>query len=479
METLSPVVIEQWHDEADVLVVGLGAAGVCAAIEAKRVGADVLVVERASGGGGTTASAAGHVYAGGGTPVQQAVGVEDSVEAMFNYLMSVTPEPDAEKIRLYCEGSVAHFNWLEEQGVPFNRSFYREKHVVQPTDECLIWSGNEKVWPYSNKALAAARGHKVAREGEEGGFLLMERLINTLETLGARFEFNAGVKQLISDDKGEIVGVQFKQFDAIRNVKVSKGVVLAAGGFSMNQEMLSEYCPKLANDAVHKQGNPFDDGSGIKLGQSAGGVLCHMDGCLVTSPIYPETQLIKGILVNEQGKRFVNEDSYHSKTTDAIINQPNGKAYLIVDSECFGRPSMMGQELIDGYETVAEMEKDLKLPEGSLQQTLDQYNQGAVKGEDGEFHKHVDWLTPLNHAPYAAFECSLGKAVFVGFTLGGLKTSIDGEVLNSKGAVIPGLYAAGACASNIAQDGAGYSSGTCIGEATFFGRRAGKKAALS
>jgi succinate dehydrogenase/fumarate reductase flavoprotein subunit len=132
------------------------------------------------------------------------------------------------------------------------------------------------------------------------------------------------------------------------------------------------------------------------------------------------------------------------------------------------------QTLIDAWESVAEMERDLGLPEGNLQQTISRYNEGAAEGEDPEQHKHPDWLQPIVEAPFAALQCSLGQSAYVGFTLGGLKVSVDGEVLDVDGGAIAGLYAAGACASNIAQDGRGYSSGTCLGEASFFGRRAGR-----
>ena len=94
-------------------------------------GAEVLVLERGSGGGGLTANAAGHLYLGGGTRVQKAVGIEDSVEDMMAYLLAVTPDPDVEKIRLYCEQSVEHFDWLVAQGVPFNDTMYKGKHVLQ------------------------------------------------------------------------------------------------------------------------------------------------------------------------------------------------------------------------------------------------------------------------------------------------------------------------------------------------------------
>ncbi len=476
-EVLNFADIEKWDHNTDVVVVGFGSAGGCAAIEAVRAGAKVLILERASGGGGTTALAAGHFYLGGGTRVQKACGIDDTVEDMFNYLMAVTPDPDEAKIRLYCNESVEHFNWLVEHGVLFNDSMYKSKHVVQPTDECLIWSGNEKVWPYIEKAKPAPRGHKVAKEGEQGGGFLMERLIEYVKKAEIPVEYNAGACALIVDADKRIVGVQYKQFGEFKQVLAKKGVILAAGGFAMNDAMLKEYCPQLATRATYKQGNPFDDGSGIQLGLAVGGQAIHMDGCLLTSPIYPPENLLKGVLINAEGKRFVTEDSYHAKTTLAMAQQPGGTVYLIVDNEIFARPQLMGQKLIDAAESYEELEGILKLPTGSLVATMKSYNEHAANGEDPEFHKYHDWLKPLDQGPFGAFECSYGKAPYVGFTLGGLKTSIDAEVLDHNDQPIPGLYAAGACASNIAQDGIGYSSGTCIGEGTFFGRRAGRFAA--
>ncbi len=466
-----------WHDEADVLVIGFGAAGSCAAIEARDHGGDVLVLERASGVSGTTCAATGHFYLGGGTQPQLANGIEDSAEDMFNYLMANTPEPEEDKIRLYCENSVDHFEWLLQQGVPFNNGFYTKKHYEQPTDECLIWSGNEKAWPFNEQAKPAPRGHKVEKVGSEGGGLVMQRLTARAEAMGVRFQFDANVRNLVVDGDGCIVGIRYTHFKEERFVKARKGIVLAAGGFAMNQTMLEQYCPRLADASVFKQGNPNDDGAGIQLGLAAGGEAIHMDGALITAPFYPPESLLKGILVNKHGKRFINEDSYHARTMSACLEQPDGIAYLITDEPHFARPEIQMQELIDGWETVEEMETALELPEGALVETMANYNRHAANGEDPEYHKYSDWLAPLDRAPYAALQCSLGKSVYVGFTLGGLRVSKDGEVIGkSSGSSIPGLYAAGACASNIAQDGAGYSSGTCIGESTFFGRRAGRHA---
>ena len=151
-----------FDEVADVIVVGMGVAGACAAIEAHEAGADVLVIERTSGGGGSSAMAGGYVYFGGGTRVQKANGFDDTVEDMFNYIMAVTPEPnDAEKIRLYCENSVAHFDWMERQGVPFNDRFFPGKDPEHPTNETLSWTGNEDASPFNDIAKPVPRGHKI------------------------------------------------------------------------------------------------------------------------------------------------------------------------------------------------------------------------------------------------------------------------------------------------------------------------------
>jgi succinate dehydrogenase/fumarate reductase flavoprotein subunit len=118
--------------EADVVVIGFGIAGGCAAVEAASAGASVLVMERAAVAGGTSAMAGGHFYLGGGTAVQRATGHKDSPDEMHAYLMAVTPEPEADKVRAYADGSVEHCDWLEGLGFAFERSYYPEKAVIQP-----------------------------------------------------------------------------------------------------------------------------------------------------------------------------------------------------------------------------------------------------------------------------------------------------------------------------------------------------------
>ncbi|HZQ32098.1 MAG TPA: FAD-binding protein, partial [Mycobacterium sp.] len=252
--------------------------------------------------------------------------------------------------------------------------------------------------------------------------------------------------------------------------------VIAAGGFVMNPEMVAEYTPKLA-EKPFVLGNTYDDGLGIRLGVSAGGALKHMDQAFMTAPAYPPAILLTGIIVNKLGQRFVAEDSYHSRTSGFVMDQPDSAAFLIVDEDHLERPEFPLVPLIDGWETVEEMEKALGIPQGNLVATLNRYNEHARHGEDPDFHKQPEFLAPQDKAPWGAFDMSLGKAMYSGFTVGGLATSVDGEVLRADGSAIAGLYAAGACASNIAQDGKGYASGTQLGEGSFFGRRAGAHAA--
>ena len=467
--------ITEWSDDVDVVVVGFGIGGGCAAVSAAATGARVLVLERAAVAGGTTALAGGHFYLGGGTAVQQATGHADSAEEMYKYLVAMSRDPEHDKIRAYCEGSVEHFDWLEELGVHFERTYYPEKAVIQPNTEGLMYTGNEKVWPYKDMAVPAPRGHKVPVPGDtQGAAMVVDLLLKRAAELGVQIRYETGATNLIVED-GAVIGVAWKSFGATGAVR-APSVVIAAGGFVMNPDMVAKFTPELA-EKLFVLGNTYDDGLGIRLGVSAGAATKHMDQSFITAPVYPPAVLLTGIIVNKLGQRFVAEDSYHSRTSGFVMDQPDSAAYLIVDEAHLQRPTFPLIKFIDGWETVAQMEADLGIPAGNLVATLDRYNEYAAKGEDPDFHKQPEFLAPQDHGPWAAFDLSLGKAMYSGFTVGGLATSVDGQVLREDGSVIAGLYAAGACASNIAQDGKGYSSGTQLGEGSFFGRRAGTHAA--
>lgn len=474
--------VSSWSDDVDVVVIGFGIGGGCAAVSAAAAGARVLVLERAAEAGGTTVMAGGHFYLGGGTAVQQATGHADSPDEMYKYLVAVSREPEHDKIRAYCDGSVEHFNWLEALGFQFERSYYPEKAVIQPNTEGLMYTGNEKVWPFLNEAVPAPRGHKVPVPGDtQGAKMVIDLLLKRAEELGVEIRYETGATGLITggsarpDDAGAVTGVTWKRFTESGAIK-AKSVVIAAGGFVMNPDMVARHTPKLV-EKPFVLGNTYDDGLGIRLGMSAGGATKHMDQVFITAPVYPPSILLTGIIVNKDGKRFVAEDSYHSRTSGFVMDQPDSAAFLIVDETHMRKPQVPLVPLIDGWESVSEMEAALGIPTGNLVETLERYNTHAARGEDPDFHKQPPFLAPQDTGPWGAFDLSLGKAMYAGFTVGGLATSVDGEVLRADGSAVPGLYAAGACAANIAQDGKGYASGTQLGEGSFFGRRAGTHAA--
>jgi 3-oxo-5alpha-steroid 4-dehydrogenase len=486
-ETVDAAEVTAWSDEVDVLVIGFGIAGGCAAVSAAAAGARVLVLEAAAAAGGTSSMAGGHFYLGGGTAVQQATGHADSADEMYKYLVAVSREPELDKIRAYCDDSVEHFNWLEDLGFQFERSYCPDKVVVPPGTEGLSYTGNEKVWPFCEQAKPAPRGHSVPVPGELGGAaMVIDLLLKRAAELGVQIRYETRATNLIVDD-GSVVGARWKHFTDAGAVKAN-AVIIAAGGFAMNPEMVAEYTPALGQQRRTKHhglvapyilGNPNDDGLAIRMGVSAGGVARDLDQMFITAAAYPPAVLLTGLAVNKEGKRFVAEDSYHSRTSAFVLEQPDQAAYLIVDEAHTQMPSMPLIRFIDGWETVAEMATALGIPEGNLAATLDRYNQYAAAGEDPDFHKQPEFLAAQDNGPWAAFDMSLGRAMYSGFTMGGLAVTIDGQVLTDAGSVIPGLYAAGACASNIAQDGKGYASGTQLGEGSFFGRRAGAHAARS
>ncbi|KUH93249.1 FAD-binding protein [Mycobacterium sp. IS-3022] len=484
-DTIAAADVTAWSDEADVVVIGFGIAGGCAAVSAAAEGARVLVLEKAADAGGTTSMAGGHFYLGGGTAVQRATGHDDSPEEMYKYLVAMSREPEHDKIRAYCDGSVEHFEWLEALGFEFERSYYPGKVVVPPGTEGLSYTGNEKVWPFCEQANPAPRGHSVPVPGELGGAaMVIDLLVKRAADLGVQVRYETGATNLVVEDGG-VVGVQWKHFSETGVVR-AKAVVIAAGGFAMNPEMVAQYTPALGQKRKTKHhgevepyilGNPNDDGLGIRLGVSAGGVAKNLDQLFITAAAYPPEILLTGIIVNKNGERFVAEDSYHSRTSAFVLEQPEQTAYLIVDEAHMEMPEMPLIKFLDGWETIEEVEAALGIPNGKLVATLNRYNEHAARGEDPDFHKQPEYVAAQDNGPYAVFDLSLGRAMYSGFTMGGLAVSIDGEVLREDGSAVPGLYAAGACASNIAQDGKGYASGTQLGEGSFFGRRAGAHAA--
>jgi succinate dehydrogenase/fumarate reductase flavoprotein subunit len=463
--------------EHDVVVVGHGGAGAAAAIEAARAGADTLVLERMSGGGGTTALSTGVCYFGGGTAVQKACGFEDSVPDMIDFVrLAAGRGCDEERIRLFCEGSAAHFAWFQSLGVEFKESYTAEKTTHPFTDDCLHFSGNELVHPFVEQARPAPRGHKPARPGEAGAYL-MQVLVRATQQAGARTVYDCRVGRLIQTESGRVVGVEAMLDGRTTFVKAGRAVVLCAGGFIMNDEMLSKHAPTLLR-CNYKAGSAGDDGAGILIGMGAGADAVNMSEGLVLNAYYPPGSHAKGIIVNAQGQRFVNEDAYIGRASDAMLHKADGRAWLIVDNEIYGK-TQVPHRLAAVEDSFADLEKSLAMPEGELVHTIDFYNRHAAQGEDPLFRKAEAYLRPLSTPPYAALDCTTEGSIYGALTLGGLATTATGEVLDAQGRIIAGLSAAGRNAAGVCREGRTYASGLSIADATFFGRLAGKQAAAA
>jgi len=466
--------IEGFERETDVLVVGLGCAGACASLEAADAGAEVLALERASAGGGTSALSGGVIYLGGGTAVQREAGFEDSAEDMYRYLMaSAGPRPDEKKVAAFSEGSLEHFAWLVAQGLEFKPVFYPHYSGEPPNEDGLVYSGSENAWPYNEIARPAPRGHCPRTPGAAGG-LLMQTLLRAVSASPVEVVNDARCESLVRDDDGGIVGVVARIDGRRVPLRARRGVILTTGGFINDDEMLSRHAPLLRR-CRFRVGAEGDDGSGIRLGLTAGAGSLHLGHGSISLPVHPPKSVSRGIFINRAGQRFVNEDVYMGTLGEHVLLRQDGEAYLLFDDENFVRPEIE-YPLIAVGETPLELEDQLGMAPGALQATLDLYNRYAREGRDPVFHKHPDYVKPLTKPPYGVFDCRVDHAFFAAFTLGGLWTNASGEVLSPSGDVMPGLYAAGRTTSGIAAPG--YSSGLSLGDGSFFGRAAGRAAAL-
>lgn len=471
--------VPQWDFEADVIVVGMGGAGTCAAIEAVSAGCSVIAFEVSSAPGGTSTMSGGEMYLGGGTEIQKACGIEDSTEDMYQYLMMTGgPNADEAKTCLYVDSAADHLQWMKGQGIEYKNSFVKERIVEPQTDDCLLLSGSEESWPFSEKAKVSFRGHTPKREGLGGGSYLMETLINNAKNLGVIIECNARAIALIASAEGEIDGLVVRIEGEDKFARARKGVILTAGGFIMNRDMVKKHAPMLLR--AQEPIGSVDDGSGILLGQSAGGAAINMAEGLTTITWFPPESLIFGIFINENGARFINEDCYHGRTAQFMMEQPTDRIFLLVDGDCYAEPYFSDYSrvsIVATGETWEEVEEELGLVKNTLVNTVDLYNHHAELGEDPLYHKNRRWIKPLTTPPFVALDFRIDYCTFFAFTLGGLDTLPSGEVLSADREIIPGLYAAGRNACGVVRWGKGYSSGMSLGDATFFGRQAGISAA--
>ncbi len=469
----------RFDETTDVVVVGLGAAGASAVIGSRQAGADVVAVERGGGPGGTSAHSGGLLYLGGGTALQDACGFQDSPADMAAFLRAALgPGVDDDRVDAYCEGSSDHFDWLVSIGVPFRAAFCDEPNRESADDAGLLFSGGEDSYPFDELATPVPRGHKPRCVDAAGGFL-MERLGTAVSTSGARVVTDAGAEALVVDD-GAVVGLVVGTGGGRRAVRARGGVVLATGGFIHDGAMVAEHCP-LAHvpDPAWRIGTPNDDGRGIRMGAGAGAATTRLDAFECALPLGPPHRLARGILVNRDGERFVNEDAYTGRIGLHALRDQDGFVYMLTD-DVIHEPNAIGLRIAYAAATPEELAVDLGVPPDALARTVHGYNEAAARGDDPAFHKRAPFVQPIGVPPASgigAIDLRVDHgAIYATFTLGGLVTDADGAALDDGGGRVPGLYAAGRTAASLAAGH--YASGISLGDSSFFGRRAGRHAAV-
>lgn len=524
----------QWSDEADVVVVGFGGAGVSTAIEARDCGASVIAIDRFQGGG-ATAMSGGVCYLGAGTKQQHDAGLKDSTEQMFRYLqMETQGVVKDETLHHFCNNSVETHHWLEENGVKFSTLMSPVKTSYPAKQYHLYYSGNETVPEYAAKADPAPRGHRIVGSGLTGsGAALYSALQKSALAKGVKLKTQSRATRLVINAKGEVIGVEVFRFpDAKPNtlkhrlfafiaaktrltapalakhftsrlrqlehnnhqlkrelIRAHKGLILSAGGFIHNREMIKHYAPKY--QSAMPLGSTGCNGSGIRLGQSIGGAVDHMERISAWRFINPPLAWAKGIVVNDQGKRYCNEQVYGAKLGYHMVEENDGRATVVINRVLLMEALKQTLSWEIWYfqaipvlltflfktkkgKTIEELARKCGMPVSNLKATIESYNQAANGDRTDEFGKGKDFLSGLNCGPYYAYDVSIDSKTLpcATVTFGGLVVDEQsGQVKNQEGNTIKGLYAAGRTAIGIPSNF--YVSGLSIADCIFSGRRAG------
>lgn len=523
-----------WQATTDLLVVGFGGAGACAALEARERGLEVLALDRFAGGG-ATARSGGVVYAGGGTPYQRQAGYSDNAEAMFRYLQGeVGDAVRGETLRDFCERSVDQLAWLERQGARYEASVPPHK-TSYPSDRFyLYYSGNEAVPAYASLAQPAPRGHRTKGSGMSGAALFAALRASAREN-GVQLYSQCEVRRLVQDANGAVIGVEAwrlppgsfaarrhawlsrtatalhpyapplaeRLIAALRRIeqrharplliRARKGVLLSAGGFIFNREMLAEHAPQYLPGLP--LGTPGCDGSGIRLGLGVGAAAQRLDKVSAWRFINPPLAWARGVIVNARGERYCNEEVYGATLGHAMVEEQGGRAILILDRALlrkslrqvgpgkvwsFQRLPVLLNLLFNRRQgdTPEALARAIGVPPLNLRHTLEEYSRAARGEHTDAFGKSQAMLADMDDGPWYALDLSFDSKLFPcpAITLGGLRVcERSGRVLDAGGEPIAGLYSAGRNAVGVASNL--YVSGLSIADCVYSGRRAAAHAA--
>ncbi len=443
----------------DLVIIGGGLAGMCAAVEAGEQGASVLLLEKRDELGGSTVLSSGYM-AFSGTDMQERAGVDDSLELLRNDIIDVGGRiSNKDLIETYVQNQLETYKWLIDHGIEF-------------------------------RTLHAVSGHSVPRGHTIDPHQAIQSLYKRVKKLSkVTILFNSPAKRLLKNDEGKINRVIYEEAGESHTVFASLGVILASGGFAKSVELLKLFAPQL--DSTIRIGGEGNLGDGLKMAWEHGAWVLDLPYLSGTYGFHPSANsavksqglaFYKGaIMVNQLGKRFVNESISYKQLGNAALQQPEGVSYQIWDQTVMEKAVqddplydfelLKRRRLLYQVETLDELAECIDVPIDVLSETISRYNEGIKKGSDPDFNRktlthNYGIPTPIERAPFYAFESTVAMLA----TYAGVAVNSLGQILNSYGETIPGLYAAGEITGGF--HGSGYMTGTSLGKCAVFGRLA-------
>ena len=487
--------------DADVVVVGAGGAGMTAAITAAAEGKSVVILESQSMVGGNSVRATGGMNAGK-TVYQdenefgESAGVEKTLKtAAEKYADNATITSLAKTVSgqwaAYQANPTGYFDSVElmELDTMIGGKGINDPELVETlcanSADAIDWLDEHGITLHNVSSFGGASVKRIHRPvNAEGktvsvGSYMIPLLQENCEKAGVKMMLDTTATEILTDANGAAVGVKATGASGETVTVNAKAVVLASGGFGANLDMVVKYKPELKGFMTTNA--PGIQGQGIEMAQAIGAATVDMDQIQIHPTVEANTAALiteglrgdGAILINEEGQRFIDEVGTRDVVSAAEIAQTGSYSWLVVDQAMVDASSVIQGYIKKGYTvtgaTYEELGKAMGVDAAAFAETMEKWN-GYVEAKNDPDFGRTSFANPLNTAPYYAVKVTAG----VHHTMGGLKINANTEVLNEKGEVIPGLFAAGEVTGGV--HGANRLGGNAVADFTVFGRIAGAAA---
>ena len=487
--------------EADVVVVGAGGAGMTAAITAAGEGKSVVILESQSMVGGNSVRATGGMNAGK-TVYQdenefgESAGVEKTLKTAAekyadNETITALAKTVSEQWATYQANPTGYFDSVElmELDTMIGGKGINDPELVETlcanSADAIDWLDEHGITLHNVSSFGGASVKRIHRPvNAEGktvsvGSYMIPLLQENCEKAGVKMMLDTTATEILTDANGAAVGVKATGASGETVTVNAKAVVLATGGFGANLDMVVKYKPELKGFMTTNA--PGIQGQGIEMAQAIGAATVDMDQIQIHPTVEANTAALiteglrgdGAVLINAEGKRFIDEVGTRDVVSAAEIAQTGSYSWLVVDQAMVDASSVIQGYIKKGYtvtgETYEELGKAMGVDEAAFAETMEKWN-GYVEAKNDPDFGRTSFANPLNTAPYYAVKVTAG----VHHTMGGLKINANTEVLNEKGEVIPGLFAAGEVTGGV--HGANRLGGNAVADFTVFGRIAGAAA---